>query len=234
MIDKSGLVWYFEKETVPSKHGFVHFSLMIPTIVFAGPPCGGKETLQRILLSQFMIDKPIGVGDLCRREEDEQSDLWKAASAHMSKTRSTLWPDELIAQLLGNVIETSLRESTALVFDGFPRSRRQISLFTGVAKSHGLTNVLLVHIHAKDSACIERAEKRKRPDDVRIVERLAEYNSETVPAIEQLLGMNSILPVQYLRFDGNQPKQQALEKGAKFCRTIGELLELVPRPVMAL
>ncbi len=99
-------------------------------IVLLGGPGAGKGTQAQILQSRFGY-RQISTGDLLREHRNRGSELGKAAQGFMQ--RGELVPDELIIKM----VEGELRDDSAVLFDGFPRTVAQAEALDALLQARG-------------------------------------------------------------------------------------------------
>jgi adenylate kinase len=99
-------------------------------VVLLGAPGAGKGTQAQILQKQFGY-RQISTGDLLREHRNRGTDLGKAAEGYMK--RGELVPDDLIIKM----VEGELRDESAVLFDGFPRTAAQAHALDELLRSRG-------------------------------------------------------------------------------------------------
>jgi len=106
-----------------------------------GPPGSGKGTYAKMLGKDFRVPV-ISIGDLLREEVTNKSEIGLKIKDLMEK--GDLVPDEIVLEIVNKKI------SDNVVFDGFPRDMKQISV--DVDKAINLT--------CSDEVCIKRITNR--------------------------------------------------------------------------
>lgn len=115
-------------------------------VVLIGPPGSGKTTLAHALGNRGQIPR-IEVGTLLRREVERGTTLGKTieASVNSGKLASMQAVEALVSDALANV------EDNVVLFDGIPRTTKQILPFLKTLVDHGfdLFAVIVVHVNAR-------------------------------------------------------------------------------------
>ncbi len=154
-----------------------HVGASPPRVVIAGRPGAGKGT-QGARLSRRLRVQYLSTGDLLRHEIAIASPLGNAVERLVAAGR--LVPTGLIVA----IVETNLVES-GYVLDGFPRTVAQAeTLF----ERETLAPTIAIEIVVPAHVALDRLTARGRRDDDPNVasERLAIYETETVPTLEWL------------------------------------------------
>lgn len=173
-------------------------------IVLFGPPNSGKGTLASILSKELMIPQ-FGVGEMFRRLADEgNKEGFLARDKYWGK--GNLVPDELTIKLVKQMLKKP-DYFEGVIFDGFPRTVSQAQAFDkfgldyfvifldapeGVLIKRSMTRRVckpcgeIYNLESKPSKNLGfcdscHKELIQRDDDLRIMERIAEYNQKTAP-----------------------------------------------------
>lgn len=161
-----------------------------PKVVIAGRPGAGKGT-QGTRLAQRLNVQYLSTGDLLRHEIAVESALGNAVNRLVAAGR--LVPTGLILA----IVETNLGEG-GYVLDGVPRTLAQAE---ALFDQETLAPTVAIEIVVPAHVALARLTERGRGDDAPIVagERLATYETETVPAVDWLERRGLLL-----RVDGHQ------------------------------
>jgi adenylate kinase len=146
-------------------------------VLLAGRPGAGKG-VQGVRLARRLGVQYLSTGDVLRHEIAIGSALGNAVERLVANGR--LLPTGLIVA----IVESNL-DGTGYVLDGFPRTVAQAeTLFAQTA----LDPTVAIEITVPAPVATARLRHRGRPDDDAAVvrERLATYDTETVPALDVL------------------------------------------------
>lgn len=135
-----------------------------------GPPGSGKGT-QGVRLAAELGLKHISSGDVLRAEVAGDTPLGREVAAHMAAGR--LAPDGLVTEAVRPV----LARIDGYVLDGFPRT---------LVQTEGIQFDAVIFLDVPEAALLQRLQARGRADDSAdvIVERLREYEQDTLPLVE--------------------------------------------------
>ncbi|MGR4064796.1 MAG: adenylate kinase [Vulcanimicrobiaceae bacterium] len=103
---------------------------MVSDVVLLGGPGAGKGTQAQILQKRFGY-RQISTGDLLRAHREGGTPLGREAQGYMQ--RGELVPDGLIVKM----VEGELRDDTAVLFDGFPRTAAQARALDAMLTARG-------------------------------------------------------------------------------------------------
>lgn len=92
-------------------------------IALFGPPGSGKGTQAALLHRKFHLVH-LSTGDLLRAEQSDGSELGKRVAEFMRQ--GSLVPDEIVGELVQKLVQESLDAGRGVLFDGYPRNRRQL------------------------------------------------------------------------------------------------------------
>jgi len=103
-----------------------------------------------------------------------------------------LVPDEIVVQLIEQKLENS-KDVKGFIFKGFPRTLVQSYILDGLLKKHGSTISEIIEIEVPTLELISRLDARSKTDRCKpydnstpkIVQRLQEHETKTVPVIEK-------------------------------------------------
>lgn len=92
-------------------------------IALFGPPGSGKGTQAALLHRKFDLVH-LSTGDLLRAEQNDGSALGKRVADFMRQ--GNLVPDEIVSELVQKSVQESFDGGRGVLFDGYPRNRRQL------------------------------------------------------------------------------------------------------------
>lgn len=121
-------------------------------IILLGPPGAGKGTQAGLLENKFDMVQ-LSTGDILRAAVKDGSEVGKMAQDIMSSGK--LFPDELMAQILGEHIDR-LDADIGIIFDGFPRTKNQAALLDGLLLERGKTLDHVIELSVDEDALVDR------------------------------------------------------------------------------
>lgn len=98
---------------------------MKPNIILIGPPCSGKTTVADFLTENYNY-KPISLGKVIRTEVFNRSPLGMQLIEYVESGEQT--PFNITQTLFNKAIE-NINPRAPLVFDGCPRSEKEVNWF---------------------------------------------------------------------------------------------------------
>jgi len=113
-----------------------------------------------------------------------------------------LVPDEIVVQLIEKKLERS-REVKGFIFKGFPRTLVQSYILDGLLRKVGSSISRSIEIQVPMLELIKRLDERSRTErcmpydnaTAKIVQRLAEHETKTVPVIEKYSQLHGVVKV---------------------------------------
>lgn len=151
-------------------------------LILFGMQGAGKGTQARLLAEKFGF-QIFETGAELRKLTQEDSELGKKVKEIVE--RGDLVPNEIVMEIIGNFID-GVAEDTPILFDGIPRSMEQKNTFDVLVTEHD-REIFGIFIDIDREEAITRLLERGRSDDnqAAIAKRLANYEKETLPVIEQ-------------------------------------------------
>ncbi|MBN2756351.1 MAG: adenylate kinase [Bacteroidales bacterium] len=174
-------------------------------IALFGPPGAGKGTQSEFLINKYKLFY-ISTGDILRKEIQEESKLGLEAKNIIEK--GGLASDEIIVQIIEKTIKDN-PEANGFLFDGFPRTKIQAYILSGLMIKLNTTLNRLISIEVPEEVStkrlMERGKTSGRSDDNEDVirNRLREYNKKTLPVLDFYKDKNVLSIV-----DGTQTIEQ--------------------------
>lgn len=178
-------------------------------ILFFGPPGAGKDT-QAALLADALDVPCISVGDLCRREVEQKSELADYINGYMS--RGLIVPGVARVLVREQLTQRALSE-TGYVLVGYCRTLPTLHDFlTWETPTH------VVHLVASNTIATDRLLRRGRSDDHAdaIAARIRHYHDNEVPVCVALRDNSNIA---YREIDGSQSVDEVQKAIIKFIVT---------------
>jgi adenylate kinase len=171
-------------------------------IVLFGYPGSGRGSQGKALARKFGLEY-VATGEMLEKEIEDGTDTGKRIAELYENGR--LVPDEIVVQL----IEKRLAASTGVkgfIFKGFPRTLVQSYILDGLLKKHGSSISRIVEIEVPTLELIRRLDERRQTADcmpydtstAKIVKRLQEHETKTVPVIEKYNQRHGVLKVDGL------------------------------------
>ena len=125
---------------------------MALNIILLGPPGAGKGTqAARLVADRGMVQ--LSTGDILRAAVKTGTDIGKLADDIMKAGK--LFPDELMADILGEHLDTIPRD-TGVIFDGYPRTERQAQLLETLLSERGRTLDQVIELEVDEDALVDR------------------------------------------------------------------------------
>jgi len=121
-------------------------------LILLGPPGSGKGT-QAALLAERFGWLHIATGDMLREAVAADSDLGRAAKAHMDA--GALVPDELVISMLGERIGRP-DAAAGFILDGFPRNLAQALALDEALERAGKSIDLALSVEVADAELVRR------------------------------------------------------------------------------
>ncbi|MEI6195718.1 MAG: adenylate kinase [Verrucomicrobiota bacterium] len=171
-------------------------------VVLFGYPGSGRGSQGKALAQKFGLEY-VATGSMLEHEIKQGTETGKKITALYENGQ--LVPDEIVVQL----IEKKLAESKGVkgfIFKGFPRTLVQSYILDGLLKKHGSSISKIIEIQVPTLELIRRLDERRQtngcmPYDTstaKIVKRLQEHETKTVPVIEKYNQRHGVVKVDGL------------------------------------
>jgi len=168
-------------------------------VVLFGYPGSGRGSQGKALAKKFGLEY-VATGPMLDMEIKQGTATGKKITALYESGQ--LVPDEIVVQL----IEKRLADSKGVkgfIFKGFPRTLVQSYILDGLLKKHGSAISQIVEIEVPTLELIRRLDARSQtagcmPYDsstAKIVKRLHEHETKTVPVIEKYNQLHGVIKV---------------------------------------
>ncbi len=168
-------------------------------VVLFGYPGSGRGSQGKALAQKFGLEY-VATGPMLDQEIKQGTETGKRITALYENGQ--LVPDEIVVQL----IEKRLADSKGVkgfIFKGFPRTLVQSYILDGLLKKHGSTISKIIEIEVPTLELIRRLDERSKtarcmPYDsstAKIVKRLQEHETKTVPVIEKYNQRHGVVKV---------------------------------------
>lgn len=176
------------------------------TFIFVGRSGSGKGT-QIEVLKNYLINqnsdikiRQIVMGEIFRSFFSGTGFIQKVAK-EVSMERGQFQPDFLTNALFINEAIKQTEEDAILFFDGFPRTKEQLSIIKEFLIYIKRDNPVVININVSRESVKERMLLRERADDKEeaINNRLNEFDRLTVPMLEEVKNDSFF---KYIEVDG--------------------------------
>ena len=126
-------------------------------LILIGPPGAGKGTQAERLREDFSLPF-ISTGEMLREHVKDESDLGKAAKAHMAS--GGLVPDELILAMAAERLDADDTQD-GFILDGFPRTNAQAEALEDQLQREGRRITAALLLEVPDAEIIKRIAGRR-------------------------------------------------------------------------
>ena len=167
-------------------------------IILFGPPGAGKGTQAKLICKKYNLNH-LSTGDLLRIESSKETSLGIQIKNTINDGK--LVSNETIMQLIKRFINEKKNNKNGILFDGFPRNKKQAELLDHLMTSidEKILCVILLNVNEDvlKERILNRSEKEGRSDDnlETLSKRLHTYSSETEPLIEYYSTKNLVRKV---------------------------------------
>jgi adenylate kinase len=168
-------------------------------VVLFGYPGSGRGSQGKALARQFGLEY-VSTGSMLDAEIKRKSDIGRKITALYEDGQ--LVPDEIVVPLIEKKLGAS-RHVKGFIFKGYPRTLVQSYLLDGLLQKHGSAISRIIEITVPTLELIRRLDERSKtngcmPYDTstaKIVKRLQEHETKTVPVIERYKQLHDVLQV---------------------------------------
>jgi adenylate kinase len=171
-------------------------------VVLFGYPGSGRGSQGKAVAQKFGLEY-VATGPMLDTEIKQGSDIGKKITALYENGQ--LVPDEIVVQLIEKKLANS-KGVKGFIFKGFPRTLVQSYILDGLLKKHGSSISQIVEIEVPTLELIRRLDERSQtancmPYDsstAKIVKRLHEHETKTMPVIEKYKQRHDVIKVNGL------------------------------------
>jgi adenylate kinase len=168
-------------------------------VVLFGYPGSGRGSQGKALARKFGLEY-VATGSMLEQEIKDGSATGKSLTALYENGQ--LVPDEIVVQLIEKKLAAT-KDVAGFIFKGFPRTLVQSYILDGLLKKHGSSISKIIEIEVPTLELIGRLDARSKtagcmPYDTstsKIVKRLHEHESKTVPVIEKYKQLHGVLKI---------------------------------------
>lgn len=171
-------------------------------IVIFGYPGSGRGSQGRAIAEKFGLEY-VATGPMLAEEINQQTKLGKKIKSLFDSGQ--LVTDEIVVPLIEKKIESS-KNVKGFIFKGFPRTLVQSYILDGLLTKHGTSLSKIIEIEVPTLELIKRLDERSKtnrcmPYDTstaKIVQRLQEHETKTVPVIKKYNELHGVLKISGL------------------------------------
>jgi adenylate kinase len=168
-------------------------------VVLFGYPGSGRGSQGRALAEKFGLEY-VATGPMLDREIGLGTDTGRRIASLYAEGQ--LVPDEIVVQLIEKRLAET-RGGPGYIFKGYPRTLVQSYILDGLLKKYGATVSQVLELEVPVLELIHRLDARSRtggcmPYDTstaRIVQRLQEHESKTVPVIAKYNQLHGVVKI---------------------------------------
>jgi adenylate kinase len=168
-------------------------------IVLFGYPGSGRGSQGKALAKKFGLEY-VATGAMLEEEIASNSETGKRIRDLYENGQ--LVPDEIVVQLIEKKLASS-KEVKGFIFKGFPRTLVQSYILDGLLKKYGSAISKIIEIEVPTLELISRLDARSKtaacmPYDsstAKIVKRLQEHETKTVPVIEKYNQLHGVIKI---------------------------------------
>jgi adenylate kinase len=171
-------------------------------VVLFGYPGSGRGSQGRALAERFGLEY-VATGSMLEEEIKRGTETGRRITALYEEGQ--LVPDEIVVQQIESKLARS-RGVRGYIFKGFPRTLVQSYILDGLLQKHGSAISTSIEIEVPTLELIRRLDERSKtprcmPYDsstARIVKRLREHETKTMPVIEKYKQLHGVITVDGL------------------------------------
>jgi adenylate kinase len=180
-------------------------------IVLFGYPGSGRGSQGKALAKHFGLEY-VASGPMLDQEIKLKTETGKKITELYENGQ--LVPDEIVVQLIEKKLAET-RDIKGFIFKGFPRTLVQSYILDGLLKKHGSSISQIIEIEVPTLELISRLDARSKTDGcmpydnstAKIVKRLQEHETKTVPVIEKYKQLHGVT-----RVDGRGTFNEVFER----------------------
>ncbi len=180
-------------------------------IVIFGYPGSGRGSIGKAIAKKYNLEF-VSTGIMLDEEIKKGTPIGKEIKELYE--HGQLVPDEIVIRLIEQKIENT-KNAKGFIFKGYPRTLVQSYILDGILKKHDSSISKIINIEVDILELIRRLYKRSQTDAAmpydssteRIVQRLEEHKTKTIPVIEKYQEMHDVAII-----DGMGSFDEVLEK----------------------
>ncbi|PKP50575.1 MAG: adenylate kinase [Bacteroidetes bacterium HGW-Bacteroidetes-11] len=171
-------------------------------IVLFGYPGSGRGSQGKALARHFGLEY-VATGPMLDQEIKKNTETGRKITELYENGQ--LVPDEIVVQLIEKKLSES-KDIKGFIFKGFPRTLVQSYILDGLLKKHGSSISQIIEIEVPTLELISRLDTRSKTEGcmpydnstAKIVKRLQEHETKTVPVIEKYKQLHGVTKVDGL------------------------------------
>jgi adenylate kinase len=171
-------------------------------IVLFGYPGSGRGSQGKALARHFGLEY-VATGPMLDQEIKNNTETGRKITELYENGQ--LVPDEIVVQLIEKKLSES-KDIKGFIFKGFPRTLVQSYILDGLLKKHGSSISQIIEIEVPTLELISRLDARSKTEGcmpydnstAKIVKRLQEHETKTVPVIEKYKQLHGVTKVDGL------------------------------------
>jgi len=188
----------------------VEQSKKLLNIVIFGYPGSGRGSIGKAIAKKYNLEF-VATGAMLDAEIKKNTDTGKEIKSLYENGQ--LVPDEIVIRLIEQKIEHT-KYAKGFIFKGYPRTLVQSYILDGILKKHESSINKIIEIEVDTLELIRRLDKRSQTDAAmpydssteRIVQRLEEHKTKTIPVVEKYKEMHEVSVI-----DGMDSFEKVLE-----------------------
>jgi len=158
-------------------------------IVLFGYPGSGRGSIGKELAKKYGLEY-LSTGRMLKEEIDNKTEFGLQIKERYESGMQV--PDEIVVPLINKRIENA-KHLKGFIFKGFPRTLVQSYILEAILKKHSLSITQIIEIEVPMLEVIRRLDSRRQSDQckpydattAKIIERLQEHESKTIPVIDK-------------------------------------------------
>jgi len=166
-------------------------------IVVFGYPGSGRGSQSIALAEKYGLEF-VATGRMLEEEIRKESAIGKQVRKLYDD--GELVPDEIVVRLIEQKLEETRGTAKGYIFKGYPRTLVQSYILDGLLKKHGSRLNMILEIDVPTLDLVTRLDARSKTDRCmpydtalpRIVRRLQEHETKTVPVIEKYKNLHGV------------------------------------------
>lgn len=180
----------------------VELSKRLLNIVVFGYPGSGRGSQGRAIAKKFDLEY-VATGPMLNEEINKNTQTGRQIKSIFESGQ--LVPDEIVVPLIEKKIENS-KNVKGFIFKGFPRTLVQSYILDGLLTKHGTSLSKIIEIEVPTLELIKRLDERSKTErcmpydtsTAKIVQRLQEHETKTVPVIKKYNELHGVLKISGL------------------------------------
>jgi adenylate kinase len=189
----------------------VEQSKKLLNIVIFGYPGSGRGSIGKAIAKKYNLEF-VATGAMLDAEIKKNTDTGKEIK--LLYENGQLVPDEIVIRLIEQKIEHT-EDAKGFIFKGYPRTLVQSYILDGILKKHESSINKIIEIEVDTLELIRRLDKRSQTNAAmpydssteRIVQRLEEHKTKTIPVVEKYKEMHDVSVI-----DGMDSFEKVLER----------------------